>query len=1161
MGKRMRWVMALSIISAIFMGVGLYGFSGLKFVQAYVGEEIYADDGNEGSVRYIIDEILAGETPVITSGDTSVYEVDGNFYGSNIIRVQEGADITLVLGNIERISDSSPLFIESGARVTLVLREGATAVFQSNFSGTSASAISAGITVRSGGELIIRSQTGGEPGRLIATGGAYSAGIGSGPNQNCGTIIIDGGNIIATSGGTELGGNGAGAGIGGGGGVTGGGGEPDGIIIRGNAVVVAASMNDGAGIGGAGGGGGDHSDSTHGSGATSGGGNGGTVEIYGYADVKAISMGDGAGIGGGARSNRTGSADGPGGSSGIIEIYGNAKVTAESHGNGAGIGGGGTDNGSGEGRYAGSADNIRISDAAVVKAESYGNGAGIGGGGCEISEGVAGAGGNIEIDGCPIIIAASGCDSEYAFDMGAGFSSYDGVAGETASDTIRIIHGNVRADRTPTVVNANGDEIIMRKIVLGFENDQVAYQVASEFGYYQYGAKNYGERDADEALAYIWAPPYDHEGHMELNLTPEPTDIISDKIYDDGNNTPKIKVEIKYDDIISTGGIIQKAKWMRVPVADTADYGDIDDDAVFEDKLDSADAANCGEPSVPENTASFNYTVNGDQNANYWFMAEFLSIDGVVTRVYKTLCIDYIYTPVEVYVQNLREPDNLVVDDYYKLELSPKVPYGIPFELDGIDDGEILASPPWGFDKLQYSRSTSPQLPVEYWSFTLPVEPFDADGEIVLDGDVTDNTGEDDTPSSGPVKKYYTAIYKRSIEKCYLKVYYVYANGGAALIGGNSSGQISVTLDEIPTVEGFETSDFKANGGVYLPPGNGSYNALGWYMADSSHAIARPTDPSIDPDVYFRQINFADFAPNFIFDRISTTPFLGNLADGKKLYIVYPNPPVSPPDGNNEGGDDNDNDDYVPSVPNPPDETIEVEESETPKGSAQLPGTTRPTVNDKLSAILETEAHIAYVSGYTDGTVRPNSDITRGEVAAIFWRLIKGSGKSNVIQGAFIDVNDNLWYAQAINYLTEIGILSGYEDGTFRPGQSITRAEFAVIASRFDDLILNAANPFVDIAADHWAYNYIVSAYAKGWLSGYPGNMFLPENNITRAEAVTIVNYMLGRGIRKVDIDKGLYNMYTDLTLEHWAFAEIIEASYEHEYIRIDHGFEVHLNH
>jgi hypothetical protein len=213
-------------------------------------------------------------------------------------------------------------------------------------------------------------------------------------------------------------------------------------------------------------------------------------------------------------------------------------------------------------------------------------------------------------------------------------------------------------------------------------------------------------------------------------------------------------------------------------------------------------------------------------------------------------------------------------------------------------------------------------------------------------------------------------------------------------------------------------------------------------------------------------------------------------------------------------------------------------------------------VSDKIKETLETDEHVKYLSGYTDGTVRPYNTIPRAEVATIFFRLVKDPNKNDAIASAFTDVADDAWYAQAVSYLAKQGIITGYEDGTFKPGRSITRAEFAVIASRFDDIQQGISNAFKDVGTTHWAYTEILSAYTKGWISGYPGNVFLPGNAITRAEVVKIVNKMIGRRLTAENVPTELQTLFSDLNRSHWAFADVIEASVSHEYERDVNGNE-----
>jgi len=154
----------------------------------------------------------------------------------------------------------------------------------------------------------------------------------------------------------------------------------------------------------------------------------------------------------------------------------------------------------------------------------------------------------------------------------------------------------------------------------------------------------------------------------------------------------------------------------------------------------------------------------------------------------------------------------------------------------------------------------------------------------------------------------------------------------------------------------------------------------------------------------------------------------------------------------------------------------------------------------------------------------------------------------------FSDVSGNDWFAQAVSTLSELRLIIGYEDGTFRPNNPITRAEFATIASRFAQPRSAPDVVFNDVPADHWAIVFIQSAFEYGWVTGDGAGNFRPEDNITRAEVVTLVNTMLDR--LPASLPATLDNPYTDITPAHWAFIHIIEASIEHIYNRDDDGVE-----
>ena len=206
-----------------------------------------------------------------------------------------------------------------------------------------------------------------------------------------------------------------------------------------------------------------------------------------------------------------------------------------------------------------------------------------------------------------------------------------------------------------------------------------------------------------------------------------------------------------------------------------------------------------------------------------------------------------------------------------------------------------------------------------------------------------------------------------------------------------------------------------------------------------------------------------------------------------------------------------------------------------------------------------TTLHIPFINGYPDNTFKPDAAITRAEAAMIFFRLLISPAKENPLEPAFKDVAANAWYTQAVSYLASIDVITGYpDDGTFRPNKPITRAEFAAIASRFDNLTEREGTIFPDVAG-HWAEKYINSAYARGWVSGYPEDgTFRPQKSITRAEVVTIVNRMLNRKLRVADMPEGILanvKKFTDVE-GHWAYAEIIEAANDHDFTRRSDGFE-----
>ena len=199
--------------------------------------------------------------------------------------------------------------------------------------------------------------------------------------------------------------------------------------------------------------------------------------------------------------------------------------------------------------------------------------------------------------------------------------------------------------------------------------------------------------------------------------------------------------------------------------------------------------------------------------------------------------------------------------------------------------------------------------------------------------------------------------------------------------------------------------------------------------------------------------------------------------------------------------------------------------------------------------------HKAYIVGYPDGTFLPDRNMTRAEAAAIFARNIADRKGENISNGksSFTDVNTKLWYNNSIAYLKKYNIISGYTDGTFRPEEQITRAEFVTMCMRFydmlDDITVSDKNIFNDVPKSHWAAVYICNAIAMKWIEGYADGTFKPDSNITRAEVVAIVNRVLDHTGDTEYVNKNIsaVNKFMDLKdKSYWAFYEILEAANTH---------------
>lgn len=187
----------------------------------------------------------------------------------------------------------------------------------------------------------------------------------------------------------------------------------------------------------------------------------------------------------------------------------------------------------------------------------------------------------------------------------------------------------------------------------------------------------------------------------------------------------------------------------------------------------------------------------------------------------------------------------------------------------------------------------------------------------------------------------------------------------------------------------------------------------------------------------------------------------------------------------------------------------------------------------------------SYIDGYPDGTFKPDDSISRAESAKIISFALKGFDGNKSYETNFTDIPEDSWYKNIVGYMEELKAIDGYDDGTFKPDNKITRAEFAAIVARLNGYKETSVTSKFSDTDDHWAKSYIEFAESKGWVKGYDDGTFKPENEITRAEAVTIINRVLGLEINEEEIDNNIdkYKQFTDLTKEHWAFYQIMKAT------------------
>lgn len=225
-----------------------------------------------------------------------------------------------------------------------------------------------------------------------------------------------------------------------------------------------------------------------------------------------------------------------------------------------------------------------------------------------------------------------------------------------------------------------------------------------------------------------------------------------------------------------------------------------------------------------------------------------------------------------------------------------------------------------------------------------------------------------------------------------------------------------------------------------------------------------------------------------------------------------------------------------------------------PSGSVEV---VKPEPPSQSSGMLNKADHMAYIQGFVDGTVRPLANISRAEVATIFFRLLTEEvRKENATTvHSFIDVEEDGWYTEAVATLTAMGIVKGRGDGIFDPAATITRSEFAVIAARFDSEDYTGPDLFPDIHG-HWAAPEINRAAKQGWVKGDDAGMFRPDAPITRAEAVTLINRILERRVDKSGVLEDMKTFPDNADPTVWYYYAIQEAANGHAYTKDKAGKE-----
>jgi hypothetical protein len=227
---------------------------------------------------------------------------------------------------------------------------------------------------------------------------------------------------------------------------------------------------------------------------------------------------------------------------------------------------------------------------------------------------------------------------------------------------------------------------------------------------------------------------------------------------------------------------------------------------------------------------------------------------------------------------------------------------------------------------------------------------------------------------------------------------------------------------------------------------------------------------------------------------------------------------------------------------------------------------TRPVADPTTTGVaktLNTTDHTAYLSGYDTGAFGVSDGLTRGQVALIFYRMLKNTNVT--ITKHFPDVTEGWYYTTAVETLASMGIISGYDNGNFGPNDYVTREQFIAIAIRFATLNVGSGVTFSDVATSWWSYQYIASAVNYGWIDGYSDGTFKPSAIITRGEVAYVVNNVLGRVPDQTSIDAKVANRvttfktFTDVPVTNKWYYDVLEAANAHNYVK-SNGVETWSN-